>query len=396
MKRPVRFFIPILPLLLMTLLLAGCGSSAAKSSGAPEQYTSEADASASAEDAGGGTDNTEETDTPDASEGTDGTISEEKLVYTASVTLQTLQYKDSCSSIKQKIKAAGGFIESEQETDSDYAWYDSAASTFRATMRLELTIRIPAEKYNDFLDSLSGDGKILSKSSSVQNITKSYYDTQAVIEGLETQQNRLNEMMAQAETVEDMIAIETRLSEVQVELQQEKRALSSMDTDVRYSTVYLSVTEVSRYSDTSKGITFPERLVSALKGSAEFFLSTLENLLFFLIYALPVALFAVLIFVIIRAIVRKVPKRKAKRRPDIPGKPGNPPHKPWNPFTRQGNTSQNSGDIPQKPENLSQEPGNSPQMPENPPQNLRNPSQSSETPSQNPANPPQDTKNPSE
>ncbi len=111
----------------------------------------------------------------------------------------------------------------------------------------------PTEKFEEFMSGGGEIGNVISRSSSAENISRVYNDVSVQIEALEKQQKRLLEMMDQANTIEDMIAVEDRLSQVQYELNSLKTHRQSMDTDVAYSTINVSLNEVRIYSETDEG-----------------------------------------------------------------------------------------------------------------------------------------------
>ena len=91
-----------------------------------------------------------------------------------------------------------------------------------------------------------------------------------------------------------------------------------MDTDVKYSTVNLSLVEVVRYTDTPKTpLTFGERITDAFADSWANFIELIQGLIIGLIYLLPLILAVGIIAVIVifanRAWRKKHPKvRKEK------------------------------------------------------------------------------------
>lgn len=317
-----------LGLLLMTMLLAvsmvACGSSA-------EMMTSSAN---KAENSGGYYDYDYDgsydmvMEEAEMEMGTGGTASNgsiggeeiltgEKLVYTCNLTLQTLQYDSCVQEIKNNIQAFKGIIESESESDDAYRWYYSDYVKKSGTRYLHMTIRIPSENYYEFLDTLDGKGKIISKDSYVENISRQYYETSAMIKSLEIQQDRLLEMMEKATSIEDMITIEARLSEVQYQLSLYKNQLASMDADVEYSTITIRVEEVMEYTEDEpvvKTNTFGDRLKNTLVETWEFFLAMLEGILFLAIRLLPVALVLGVFVAFIVAVVKLSIKRSERKQ----------------------------------------------------------------------------------
>ena len=141
----------------------------------------------------------------------------QKIVYTGNLSIQTLEYDKSAASIRKKIKDAGGFSEAESERDNDYYWYNRSGGSGN-TRYLNITARIPSEKFEDFINSLSGDGKVMSRSVNAENISQVYANKETYKKSLEKEQERLLEMMDKAQTIEEMITVESRLSEVERQL----------------------------------------------------------------------------------------------------------------------------------------------------------------------------------
>lgn len=244
-------------------------------------------------------------------EGQTESDTEQKLVYSANLSLQTLSYDETTKGIRELVKKYKGIIESESESDSNWNWYRSTDSDPKMT--LYLTIRIPTENYEDFLAGLEGSGRVVSRNVWVDNITRSYYDQKAVLKALEVQEERLLDMMDKAETIEDMIAVEARLTEVQTQLNQARTTLSGMDFDVAYSTVNLTIEEVTRYVPQETSTSFLERLKETCIDAAYTFLGALQSLLFALIYLLPYAAAILLIFLLVRFIYRRVKAHRQKK-----------------------------------------------------------------------------------
>lgn len=311
----------IIPILISSLLISGFLSGCGSSNNEIALYTNEAVATDNFEDAGYNYDKTEEvneveTEEPAQAENENKVIYQEKLVYTCNIDLETLNYYNTVDSIKNKIAKFDGVIESENETDNEYNWYYNDYQKTSGTLNNYLTIRIPSKYYFDFLDSLDGEGKIVSKSSNVENISKKYYDTESIVKSLKIQEERLLEMMEQCETIEEMITVETRLTEVQTQINSYNNELSYMDTNVNFSTININIKEVVEYDETlypEKTNTFFDRLINTIKDSCKSFLNILEWLLFFVIRMIPVLIIFIPIIILIIKIIKKFKKRKLKK-----------------------------------------------------------------------------------
>lgn len=233
----------------------------------------------------------------------------EKLVYKGRLNVETLEYKKALQEIKELVNKYEGIIEYESEYTSGSRWYIDENNTI---MHCDMRLRIPTNHFEAFIASMEGSGKVISKDTEVINITKQYNDNSARIEALEIEQKRLLEMMEKAETVQDMIAVEERLSEVQYELNSHKSYKSSMDTDIKYSTINLRLDEVEKYSEYNR--TYGERFIDSFKESFEGFLETMGDFVIFLIHALPYLLLIGLLVLIIKKLNIHLPKSNKRNK----------------------------------------------------------------------------------
>ena len=246
---------------------------------------------------------------------TPGATDAQKLVYTASVAVDTTDYQATVSALRDLMAATGSFAEYEDEWIRDS--YGCHA--------LDITVRVPAEHYNELMDGIDGiGGTVTNRTSSVTNITRTYNDNEAIIEGLEVQEQRLLEMMGQAETVEDMLLVEERLSEVQTQLNRARTSRASMDADVSLSTVNVRINEV-RIETTTGDTGYGTRVVRAFADMWDGFVEGVGDFFIGLIYAIPAIVIVALAVLLGRKGVRRIRARRAERRdaaqPQVPAVP---------------------------------------------------------------------------
>lgn len=249
--------------------------------------------------------------------GDDGSIlrkqEDQKIVYTGEMEIQTLDYDKSVADIKQKIREMGGFSEYEKENDYDYGWYDYEPDSYRKDKNrtLNITARIPSDNFEAFMAVVGETGKVMNKSVRAENISQAYAETETYKLALEKEQSRLLQMMDKAETIEDMIAVESRLSEVERLLSMYKTDLAAMDKDVEYSTVSIEIEEVVRYSETKTGTSFGERLSNAFTESIAGFILFCQELILMIVRVFP---FIIIIGIIIAVAVKSSKKNNKKKR----------------------------------------------------------------------------------
>ena len=234
-------------------------------------------------------------------------ISEEKLVYTSRVTLETENFDEASKSLHEKIAALGGIIVSE------YA-HNLNTISYSGYRNLDITVRIPQENYDTFLSGISESYNVASINNSVENMTEYYYDSESRLKSYRIQEERLFSMLEKASSVKEMLDIEARLCDVQYQIESLTNTLRTIDNDVKYATFYLNLREVTKFT-TPAPKTFGDRLSETLKNSGEMFTEFAEGLLFGLIYFIPYAIIiTVVLVVVIASVKRSNKKRKAKAK----------------------------------------------------------------------------------
>ncbi|MEG1942930.1 MAG: DUF4349 domain-containing protein, partial [Angelakisella sp.] len=205
---------------------------------------------------------------------------------------------------------AGGYIEGQNidgksiRNESEY--YERTA---------HLVARIPADKLSTITSEMGTLCNITSSSESIDDITDRYFDADAHLKMLKTQQTRLLELLAKAETLENIIQLEEALNNCEYEIESLTGQLRRMDSQVSYSTLNLTVNEVVDYNvPQSKPKNFAERLGDAFTRSGKNIVNTAEDALFFLIIDGPVLAIYLLFFGAIFYIAWRIVRRgRAKR-----------------------------------------------------------------------------------
>ena len=297
--------------LILCVLLIGCGSSKPASN---ESAT--ASGAMNSQDAAYGVADFDAKEAYDAHEEVANEIAQnqdtsQKLVYTGSLSIETLEYDESVKNMRSLVNQFSGVIESEDETDNAYNWYSTEYKKTRGTKAIYLTVRIPTKDFQNFLEAMGGTGKIINRSTNVENITRQYNSVSTDIESYQIQQRRLLEMLEQAQSVEDMITIESRLSEVERQLRQKENERSVMDTDVELSTVYIEIREVMEFTPEETGwvtTNFWRRLGSTIKSSWTHLIYLIQQVIFFIINVIPYIVVFMPLLYLVNWIIKHFPK----------------------------------------------------------------------------------------
>lgn len=247
-----------------------------------------------------------------------------KIIYTASVSIETTEFDKAVAALENQVQKIGGFVESSNVTGDTQ--YNSDGTTTVVNRWAYYTVRIPCDHFESFLHETEGFGNVTSTSRDAQNVTSAYTDYEARLSSLNTQEERLLDMLAKSEDVETLIALEQRLSDVRYEIESIERNLRNYDMQIKYSTVNLDLREVEVYTPTVPvRRTFSQKLADSLSDGWNGFTRGIQNVILGLASALPaLILLAVITAAVIVCIKKARKKRKAKKAAQDPTPPQDP------------------------------------------------------------------------
>ena len=174
----------------------------------------------------------------------------------------------------------GGFITSREEWGSE-----QSAETGENPRTLSLTLRIPSDQLDAFVEQAKQVGIVTASSISETDVTDQYTDTDRRLQAYQKQYDRVLEMMDQVTTVEELIQIESELSRLEMEIESCQGTLNYWDARVNYSTVYIYVDEVRRAISANPSL--GERMRTALANSWDDFTQGCQDLVVNLYAAIP-------------------------------------------------------------------------------------------------------------
>ena len=385
-----RYLSLLLAVLLLTTALTGCGASAPKSDAAMDYFAGSSTGSAMAPDYKFEMEESmdmvtdsmngsavvmpeapmEEPKVPDsgkvdAAAGTAAQMSE-KIIYSANVEMETLEFDKTVNSLESTVASIGGFIEGSNvsvlnkhpeyaplfEPDG-WSWclsnpaarryiedivtelcdifdepeffhigcdeaYDADGNVQILNRRAWYTVRVPAEKFSQFLTFAGELGNVISTNRNAQNVTSQYTDFEARLESLQVQEERLLEMMKKSDDINGLITLESRLSDVRYQIESIQRNLKNLDGKLAYSTVDFTIREVRVYQPTVKvQRTFWQRLGDSFGRGWDNFVDGWADFAVGLVGSIfPLTVFVIIVVaavLILRKVVKKSRQKSAER-----------------------------------------------------------------------------------
>ena len=232
-----------------------------------------------------------------------------KVIYIANASLETTEFENTCAALRQLTKQLGGYMESEDITNSS-----STGSSSRR--RASFTVRVPAESYEDFISGMGEGCKVISIMQSKEDVGAEYFDVEQKLETLNNKRDRLEALLEKADNMENIIQLENALSDTEYEINHYKSTLNRYDSLISFSTVNISLKEVSLPGegiDEDPG--FFARLARNFSEGFEGFTDALENLAYWFSYNLLTIIVIVVIIVVIVKIhpIRRIKKAAGKK-----------------------------------------------------------------------------------
>lgn len=229
-----------------------------------------------------------------------------KWIITIDMNVETEDLDTLMGDLDQKIKSLGGYVE-------DQSVHNGSNYASRRYRNANLTVRIPDEKADQFTNEISGLANVVSQNLRREDITLKYVATSSRVTALETEEARLLELLAKAETMEDLLTIEARLTDVRYELENHASQLRLYDNQIDYATIYLYIDEVQEYTPVEEP-TFLERIQTTFSDALEGLGDGIVNVTVFLVGNSPyLIVLGVLTFGIIKLAKHHL-KKKAKQK----------------------------------------------------------------------------------
>ncbi|MCP2636643.1 DUF4349 domain-containing protein [Microbacterium sp. HD4P20] len=241
------------------------------------------------------------------------------IITTASATVTVEDVESAARTIGQIAVAQGGYVESMNiSADASTAVVDPSSGVAYDTMPYPypyppgdtwITVRVPADQLTTVVDELAEIGDVTASSVNRQDVTEQTVDLAARIEAAQASVERLMALMAQAESVADLIAAESALSERQSMLESYQQQLEMLESQVAMSTLTVTLTP-----ETEPVVADPAGFGDGVVAGWNGLVATLNGIVVAFGFLLPWLGVAAIAALIVWGIVRLVRRRRERRR----------------------------------------------------------------------------------
>ena len=246
----------------------------------------------------------------EAASGVSNSLTENrKIILNYDVSISVDDVIDKQQAIAEAAKSRGGYVESSSVYED-------------RTTSAHLTIRLPADQAESFNESLKNYGSIKSANADAVDVTFEHQDLEARLKNAERQNAKLQEYLEDAETVEELLAVQREIDIIQERIEQLNGKLKYYDDQVSYSTFYINLSldqslfpQGPDLPNIVSGSEFSEKISLAFKKGWVNFVNGVANLTISLAGAfIPLIILVVISFVIILIIVKSTNRNRQKKK----------------------------------------------------------------------------------
>lgn len=221
--------------------------------------------------------------------------SDRKIENIFDYTFESINYDQDYDKLTKLVDDHKGYIESSNLNIDTGRNGDENIRNFGAS------IKIPQEESNKFKNEIVKIGKIIYQSSYTNDLTSSYKDINIRLSSKQKELDKLNDLMKNAKNIDETMAIQARILEVEEEIDQIKSMIKDVDSKVTYDTFDININEVYDYNNyANNNPDFSSRIKEAFKDSIHIFSKFWQDLLVAIVSIWPLILVAIIIIYIIK------------------------------------------------------------------------------------------------
>jgi uncharacterized protein DUF4349 len=158
-----------------------------------------------------------------------------RIVQTASLSLSVPRnrFEEAVENARTLAAGLGGFVVSSS----------ASQGSERRLVSGSLVLRIPQPSYAQAMKALSALGRVEAQEETGQDVSQEFVDLQARSRHLEAVERQLLQFLNDADNVPAALAVQSRLEDVQLELERVRGRLRFLDDQVAFATISLHVHE---------------------------------------------------------------------------------------------------------------------------------------------------------
>lgn len=235
-----------------------------------------------------------------------GSLTERMIIRTGNLTLVVKDTAQAMNQVRDLVESMGGYV------------VESNAYRDQGLLRGRMTVRVPAEQFDQAMDRIRGIAvRVESESSSGQDVTEEYSDLSAQLRNLEATETELRELLATVRErtgkAEDILAVYRELTTIRGEIERVKGRMQYLERMTALATINVELIPDELQKPVveepwNPAVTLKEAL-GALVSTGRFLV---DALIWFVVVVLPILIIIALPVVALVLIIRAIGRRRRK------------------------------------------------------------------------------------
>src|SRR5688572_9015194 len=128
---------------------------------------------------------------------------DKKIIKTANLNLEVKDYNGYNSSLRDKIRQAGGYVAQEQQSQTEYKIENA------------ITIKIPVDQFDNAVTLITVGVELNEKKITSQDVTTEVVDTKSRLEARKQVRLRYLDLLKQAKNMAEILTVQSEINEIQ-------------------------------------------------------------------------------------------------------------------------------------------------------------------------------------
>lgn len=164
-------------------------------------------------------------------------IGDRKIIRTGELNFEVGDLEAARGRILEQVKATGGYVDSDDRNN------------YGSSFTVRLRVRIPANRFDAFLSTLSGLGTLQNQDISAYDVTEEWVDVEARLGAKKAVEQRYLEIVTQAKKVSEVLEVERELGNVRTEIESMEARMRSLRDQVAMSTLTITCTKPQPHNE---------------------------------------------------------------------------------------------------------------------------------------------------
>jgi hypothetical protein len=170
---------------------------------------------------------------PGSAETTPAAVANRKLIRNATVELEIVSFDEAVQRITALANEERGYVAT-----------TNSHKQVNGKLRGEVVVKVVPENLDRFLQKIRGLGELKNQTLGTEDVTKTYFDTDARLKNARVMEQRLIDMLkTKTGKVSDLLQVEKELARVREEIEKMQGELKYWDSQVQFATVTISLSE---------------------------------------------------------------------------------------------------------------------------------------------------------